>query len=107
MKGKNGRKKLNPTFVAKNKKFYRYGFGNLHTRMNWFKHLVKYALHKDFKTVECYKKHRAVKAKRVKEFQTKFNEAIGGRPYVPLSTGGTTTTGKQTAVYIIHSWLMK
>ena len=47
------RKILNPKFKVKDKKLFRMGFGQCHWRNRSFDGLVKYALHKDFKMVEC------------------------------------------------------
>ena len=50
---KNGSRIKNPIFKPKNTTSLRFGFGQCHTRNRGFDNLVKYALHKDFKKVEC------------------------------------------------------
>ena len=87
--GKNGAKKRNPIFKAKDRRSLRCGFGNCHTRNRSFDNLVKYALNKDFKKWRMQKNlYGKLKDNRFKEFQFKFDKAFGVKPYVPLPSGG-------------------
>ena len=42
-----------PQFEPKDLHFLKFGFGNCHSRLNYFKNLVKFAWNQDFKNNEC------------------------------------------------------